>query len=89
MNPTTKRPAKRKALRRRAEGHIVHIAVNATMKDTKNGKVVTEQVFNYDVTLTIEMLDYAVRRIAGGLAQAFERVSENGLSAKKADPVAA
>jgi hypothetical protein len=64
----------------KGEGHKARIAVDAKATVEIDG---TKQSYNlnYDVTVTIEHIDYVVRQIAGGIAQAAGRVAKDGIGA--------
>jgi formyltetrahydrofolate synthetase len=60
------------------EGHKGRIAVIAKCKTVMDGKI-SEFNFDYDVTITIEHIDYIVRQIAGRVAKAANNIAENGI----------
>lgn len=64
------------------EGHKAHISLVAKATIEIDGK---KQQFNidYDVTITVEMIDYAIRKIASGIAQVADDVARNGIGRKK------
>jgi len=66
----------------KGEGHQAKIVVSARAKVDINGEV-TEFKVDYDVNVTIEHLDYMVREIAGGIAQAAGEVAKNGIGGRK------
>lgn len=70
----------------KGEGHKAKIAVIAHAKIEIDGKV-TEFKVDYDVSVTIEHLDYVVREIAGGIAQAAGDIAKNGIRGKRAESV--
>lgn len=63
----------------KGEGHKARLALDLKGTVEIDG---TKQEYNcnWDVTITIEMVDYAVRLIAGGIAQAANRIATDGLS---------
>jgi len=68
------------------EGHKAKIAVVAKARIEVDGKV-TEFKVDYDVNVTIEHIDYMVRQIADGIAQAASEVAKNGISGKRSESV--
>lgn len=63
-------------------GHKAKIVVSAKAKIEIDGTV-TEFKVDYDVSVTIEHLDYMIREIAGGIAQAAGDVAKNGIRGKR------
>ncbi len=77
---TTK--AKLKNNEDKGEGHRAHFSAILKAKIEIDGK---KQEFNidYDVTITFEQIDYVVRQIAGGIAQAAGRFAKDGLTSRE------
>lgn len=64
------------------EGHKARIALVARCKVDMDGKV-NEFNIDYDATVTIEYIDYIVRQIASGIAQAAGKVARVGVMEKE------
>lgn len=80
-------PRLRKAIKKpenKGDGHKAHIAVVLDANVEIDGK---EQHihFDYDITVTIEHIDYMVRQIAGSIAQVASKVARDGV--KERQPV--
>jgi hypothetical protein len=61
------------------QGHQARIAAVLKASVEIDGK---KQDFNleYDLTITVEMIDYAVRLFAGRIAQVADKIAKDGIS---------
>lgn len=66
----------------KGEGHQAHFSVQLKANVEIDGK---KQAFNidYDLTVKFEQIDYLVRMVAGGIAQAASDIAENGITTSR------
>lgn len=64
------------------QGHKARVAAQIKGSFDIDGDKHTFDI-NYDITITVEQLDYAVRQIANGIAEVANRVAKDGLAAVK------
>jgi hypothetical protein len=62
----------------KGEGHKARFAVVGTFTTVIDGEK-SEFNLNWDVTLSMENLDYAVRDIAGSIAQVAGKIAKDGI----------
>lgn len=62
----------------RGDGHKAKIVVDLKSTVEIDGKKTSFNI-NYDLNITFEQVDYAVRAIAGGIAQAASAIARDGL----------
>lgn len=69
------------------QGHKARFAMTAKITVNADGK---KQQFNidYDVTLTVEMIDYAVRLIAGRISEITGKIAGDGIPKREEAVVA-
>jgi len=71
----------------KGEGHKARIVVALRSTVDIDGEK-TQFNVDYDLSVTIEHIDYVVRQIAGGIAQAASRIAEDGITEVR-EPAAA
>jgi hypothetical protein len=50
----------------------------ANVKVTVDGKV-SEYNIDYDVSITVEMIDYVIRQVADGVSKAASKIARDGI----------
>jgi hypothetical protein len=60
------------------EGHKAHFAIVAKAKVTVDGKT-QEFDWDFDVNFTVEMIDYAIKMVAGNIAQVADKIARDGI----------
>jgi hypothetical protein len=70
----------------KGEGHKARIIASLKSTIEMDGEK-HEFNFDYDLSITIEHVDYVVRQIAGGIAQAASKIARDGITER--EPVVA